>query len=176
MIQFLRQNKVAMWILTVIRVYLGWLWVQDGWEKLTTKGGFHAEGLIMGAIKQGTPVPGAKPYSYPWFLDFLKATTNHGHDASFFNFLVPWGEFLVGLGLIFGTLTLAALFFGLIMNFTYLLSGVVSVNPTYVLLSFILLMGGFNSAKIGLDFWVTPFLRKFIPFLNNDIETRKTAE
>jgi len=161
-----------MWILTIIRVYIGWLWLQDGWEKLTAKGGFHAEGLIMGALHQGTP---AKPYSYPWFVHFLNVTTNSGHDASFFNFLVPWGEFLVGLGLIFGTLTLAAAFFGLLMNFTYLLSGVVSVNPTYIVLQFLILMGGFNAAKIGLDYWLTPFLRKIIPFLKNDIEPRKMA-
>ena len=179
MIQFLRQNKVAMWILTVIRVYLGWLWLQAGWEKLTANGGFHAESIITGAIQQGTGIT-AKLYPYPWFVHFLNATTNHGHDTSFFNFIVPWGEFFVGLGLIFGTFTLAAAFFGLLMNFTFLLSGVIFVNatfanPTYIFFGIFVLIGGFNSGKIGLDYWITPFLRQSIPFLNNDIELIKNS-
>lgn len=170
MVKFLRNNIVASWILAILRVYIGWQWVTAGWEKLHTPGGFHAEGMIAGALHQGTA---AKPYAYPWFQSFLTATTNNGHDAGLFNVLVPWGELLVGLGLIFGTLTIAAAFFGLLMNFTYLLSGVVSTNPTFVLIQFLILIAGFNAAKIGLDYWVTPFLRKHIPFLNNDIKVKK---
>ena len=83
---------------------------------------------------------------------------------------MSWGELLVGLGLIFGTLTLAAAFFGLIMNFSYLGAGVVSVNPTFIVIGAMLLIGGYNSGKIGLDHWVTPYLRKNFSFLNNDIK------
>ena len=77
---------------------------------------------------------------------------------------------LVGLGLVFGTLTLAAAFFGLVMNFSYLGAGVVSVNPTFIFIGALLLIGGYNSGKIGLDRWVTPFLRDKLPFLQNDIK------
>ncbi|AYG00764.1 DoxX family membrane protein [Lactococcus allomyrinae] len=170
MIKLLRTNIVASWVLTILRIYIGWQWVEAGWEKIHTSGGFHAEGLIAGALNQGTS---EKPFAYPWFHDFLAATTNNGHNAGIFNVLVPWGELLVGLGLIFGTLTLAAAFFGLLMNFTYLLSGVVSTNPTFVVIQFLILIAGFNAAKIGLDYWITPFLRKYLPFLNNDINTRR---
>lgn len=79
--------------------------------------------------------------------------------------MVSWGELLVGLGLIFGTLTTAAAFFGLLMNFSYLLAGTVSINPTFILIQFFILVAGFNAGKIGLDYWVIPFLRKKIPFL-----------
>ncbi|MFT9470291.1 MAG: Crp/Fnr family transcriptional regulator, partial [Leuconostoc pseudomesenteroides] len=50
MIQWLRNSKIAMGILTVLRVYLGYQWTLDGWGKITAKGGFDASGLIMGAI------------------------------------------------------------------------------------------------------------------------------
>lgn len=170
MVKFLRNNKIVAYILLVLRVYIGYQWVTAGIEKITMKGGFHAEGLIMGALKQGTP---ESPYSYPWFHNFLEMATNGGHNAGIFNVLVPWGELFVGLGLIFGTLTLAAAFFGLIMNFTYLLSGVVSTNPTFILIEMIILISGYNAGKIGLDYWVTPFLRSHFSFLKNDIDLNK---
>jgi thiosulfate dehydrogenase [quinone] large subunit len=48
--------------------------------------------------------------------------------------LVPWGEFLVGLGLILGSLTTFAVLMGVVMNFSYMLSGTTSTNPQMVLI------------------------------------------
>lgn len=125
--------------------------------------------MIIGAIKNPVLTPEKTP-AFPWYDWFLNVATNHGQSTAAFSFLVSWGELLVGLGLLFGTLTLAAAFFGLVMNFSYLGAGVVSVNPTFIFIGALLLIGGYNSGKIGLDHWVTPFLRSKIPFLQNDIK------
>lgn len=162
---FLRNSRSASYMLLVLRLYLGYLWLTAGLSKLTMPGGFHAEGLISGAINQGSP---DQPFAYPWFQSFLQLMTNNGQDAGLFNFMVPWGEVFVGLGLIFGTFTLLAAFFGLVMNFTYLLSGMVSVNPTFIIIEFIILAAGSNAGKIGLDYWVMPYLRSKLPFLHNE--------
>ncbi len=77
-----------------------------------------------------------------------------------FNTIVPLGEFLVGLGLILGCLTTAAMFFGLIMNFSFFMAGTVSHIPTDLFFGAILLFAGFNAGKLGLDRWVIPFIRK----------------
>lgn len=172
MVNFLRNSRTASYILLVLRVYLGYEWLMAGVSKLTMKGGFHAEGLISGAIQQGSP---DHPFAYPWFQSFLKMMTDNGQDASVFNFLVPWGEVFVGLGLIFGTFTLAAAFFGLVMNFTYLLSGMVSVNPTFIVIEFIILVAGANAGKIGLDNWIMPYLRSKVKFLHTDTDSQKAA-
>ncbi|SFS83112.1 thiosulfate dehydrogenase [quinone] large subunit [Paenibacillus sp. 453mf] len=50
---WLRENKVAMWLLTVLRVYLGYDWMTHGWQKLTG-GGFDATGFLTGAIEKST--------------------------------------------------------------------------------------------------------------------------
>ncbi|WP_431522062.1 DoxX family membrane protein [Guptibacillus hwajinpoensis] len=81
-------------------------------------------------------------------------------NADFFNFLVPWGEFLVGMGLLLGTFTTFAALMGVIMNFAFMFSGTTSTNPMMVILGMLILIAGYNAAKIGLDHWVIPYLRK----------------
>ncbi|GJM80943.1 hypothetical protein HMSSN139_34390 [Paenibacillus sp. HMSSN-139] len=64
---FLRTNKVAMWLLTVIRVYLGYQWIEAGYHKLT--GGFDAAGFLTGAIANST---GEHPAVQGWWATFLQ--------------------------------------------------------------------------------------------------------
>jgi thiosulfate dehydrogenase [quinone] large subunit len=49
--------------------------------------------------------------------------------AGTWSYIVAFGEVLVGIGLILGALTGIAAFFGIFMNFNYLLAGTVSTNP-----------------------------------------------
>lgn len=57
MIFWLRHSKVAMWGLTILRIYLGFGWAKDGFEKLTGPKPFDASGLIMSAIKHPVTDP-----------------------------------------------------------------------------------------------------------------------
>jgi thiosulfate dehydrogenase (quinone) large subunit len=153
--KFLRENMIASVILTVLRLYLGYSWFTAGFHKLT--GGFDAAGFLKGAI--ANPVKGPDgAVVFGWYVDFLKHFALPNVDV--FNVLVPWGETLIGLGLILGCLTTAAMFFGLIMNFSFFLAGTVSHNPRDIFLGFIILTAGYNAGKIGLDRWVVPFFRK----------------
>ncbi|SEN95774.1 thiosulfate dehydrogenase [quinone] large subunit [Mesobacillus persicus] len=152
---FLRESKIAAGILTVIRLYLGYAWMTAGWGKLT--GGFDASGYLNNAV--ANPVTGPDGNAvYGWYVTFLEsfAIPNIG----LFNFIVPLGEFLVGVGLLLGCLTTAAMFFGLVMNFSFFLAGTVSHNPTDIFLGGIILFAGYNAGRYGLDRWVVPFLRK----------------
>lgn len=155
---WLRSNKYAAVILTIIRVYVGYEFISAGWEKLTGPKAFSAAGFMANAVKHPVLGPDKNPV-FPIFNSFLShfALPNVG----LFNILVPYGEFLVGLGLILGTLTTAAAFFGMMMNFMYMFSGTVSSNPWDVLLGIFVIVAGFNAGKIGGDFWVIPWLRKF---------------
>jgi thiosulfate dehydrogenase (quinone) large subunit len=153
--KLLRENKISAAILTVIRLYLGYSWFTAGFHKLT--GGFDASGFLKGAI--GNPVKGPDGNMvYSWYVNFLESFALPNSDV--FNFIVPWGETLIGLGLLLGCLTTAAMFFGLVMNFSFFLAGTVSHNPTDIFLGFIILAAGFNAGKYGLDRWVVPFIRK----------------
>ncbi|WP_043932995.1 DoxX family membrane protein [Bacillus sp. EB01] len=154
---FLRENNIVAALLAVLRVYLGYAWFTAGLGKVT--GGFDASGFIKGAI--ANPVKGPDGgVVYGWYVDFLQSVALPNIDL--FNVLVPWGELLVGLGLMLGCLTTAAMFFGLVMNFAFFFAGTISHNPTDILFGFIILAAGANAGKYGLDRWVLPYINKAV--------------
>lgn len=162
-IRWMRENKYAAAILLVLRVYLGWQWMTAGWHKL---GGFDASGFLKGAISNPVIDRGTNELVYPTFTAFLEnfALPN----AKIINVLIPYGEFLVGLGLIVGALTTTAAFFGLLMNFMFMFAGTVSTNPWFILIGMIVLVGGTNAGKFGVDYYLAPYLRKVFGKMRND--------
>ncbi|MCF8565174.1 DoxX family protein [Alicyclobacillus tolerans] len=157
---WLRSNNWAAGILTVLRIYLGWGFLTAGWEKLTGPEAFSAAGFLTNAIKKPVLVAHSTTLQYPTYHAFLQgfALPNVG----LFNFLVPWGEFLVGLGLIFGVLTTAAVFFGMLMNLMYMMAGTVSSNPWDFFIGTFIIVAGYNAGRYGGDYWVIPWVRKHI--------------
>ncbi len=159
MLEYFKGPKGS-WIWLVIRLYLGYEWLTAGWHKLT--GGFDASGFLKGAIAKAVPASeGAKPVVQGWWAAFLEkfALPNVG----LFNFLVPVGEFLVGLALILGFATIFAATMGMVMNFAFLLSGTISSNPNLLILEFILVaLGGAYAGYIGVDYWFRPIWRSFL--------------
>lgn len=157
MMNWLRTNLYASGMLVVLRVYIGYQWLASGFGKITN--GFDTSGF-MGFIVANPVKDATGGIAYPLYNGFIEnfALPN----ANIFNVLVPWGELLVGLGLILGTLTTAAAFFGLLMNFTYLLGGTISTNPTFIFIGFIILVAGANAGRFGGDRWVLPWLRQNI--------------
>ncbi|MCM3693676.1 DoxX family membrane protein [Neobacillus niacini] len=155
---FLRENKISAAILTVIRLYLGYSWFTAGLGKLQS-GAFDASGFLANAVKNPVKGPDGNMV-YSWYVNFLESFALPNIDV--FNTIVPWGETLIGLGLLLGCLTTTAMFFGLVMNFSFFLAGTVSHNPTDIFLGFIILTAGYNAGRIGLDRWVVPFLRKTV--------------
>ncbi|TCI34529.1 MULTISPECIES: DoxX family membrane protein [unclassified Exiguobacterium] len=150
--KFWQNHNIATGILTVLRIWLGYQWLTAGWGKIT--GGFGSGGYLQNAASLAT---GDHPAVAGWWATFLEnfAIPN----AALFDILIPYGEFLVGLGLLLGALTRSAAFFGLVMNMAFLLSGTVSTNPTMLIVSVLILVAGYNAGKIGVD---GLFLRRFV--------------
>lgn len=155
-IQFLRENRYASYLLPLLRLYLGWQWLNAGWGKISS-GNFDASGFLYGAVEK---MSDEHPAVQPWWGGFLNEVALP--NVELFNVLVPWGEFLVGLGLILGIFTSFSVLMGLTMNFAYLFSGTTSTNPQMVLIGMFVLVAGMNAGKIGLDRWVVPYLRKVL--------------
>ncbi len=152
-------QAAAIW--TVLRIWLGIQWIEAGWHKLAD--GFDAGGFLQGAIAQAG---GDHPAVQGWYAGFLEhfALPNVG----LFNVLIPWGELLVGAGLVLGAATIPALIAGAFMNLNFLLAGTVSTNPILYTAAVLLLFAGGAAYYWGAD-------RIMIPYFKNMAKKKKTA-
>ncbi|MFS0863113.1 DoxX family membrane protein [Fredinandcohnia sp. 179-A 10B2 NHS] len=161
---FLKGPKMAV-IWTVLRIWLGIQWIEAGWHKIAD--GFDAGGFLQGALAKAT---GDHPAVQGWYATFLEGFAVP--NIELFNVLIPWGEVLVGLGLILGAATIPALIAGAFMNLNFLLAGTVSTNPILFTVAVILLFAGAASYYYGVDRFAIPYLTKYI----NDKKGTKTAK
>ncbi|WP_342044936.1 DoxX family protein [Bacillus sp. OTU530] len=153
-INFLRRDKRISILLAVLRVYVGYTWLVAGWGKIAG-GNFDASGFLQGAVAKAT---GEHPLVQGWWAVFLKNVAIPNVDV--FNTLIPYGEFLVGTGLLIGCFTKTAVFFGMMMNFSYMFSGTTSTNPQLALLSVFILVSAMNAGRYGADGMIMPILKE----------------
>ncbi|WP_027417915.1 DoxX family membrane protein [Aneurinibacillus terranovensis] len=166
LVKWLRTNRIASGILTVLRLWLGYTWITSGFEKLTR--GFQAEGFLKGALTKTT---GAHADVQGWWGSFIQGFALP--HAKLFDVLIPWAEFLIGLALILGLLTTFAALMGIIMNYAFLFSGTTSINPQLVLIATFILVAGRNAGFFGLDYFAMPLVDKW---LHRDNELRLFRE
>ncbi|MFP3125303.1 DoxX family protein [Ectobacillus funiculus] len=145
---FLKKNKKMAWFLAIVRFFLGIVWFRHGFEKISNKS-FDASVFLKDAIAKTS---GTDPVVQDWWAFIAKYFFLPNVDI--LNYLVPIGEFFVGLGLMTGAFTRPALCFALIMNFSYLLSGSMNINPQMILWSWLLLSARENAGRVGADGWI----------------------
>jgi len=153
----LLSHPLAAWLWLPIRVWLGWQWLNAGWEKFNNPAwlqtGAGLKGFLMGATKLSAT--GTSAIHYAWYASFLKLLISSGAYVAMAK-IVTIGEMLVGIALILGMFTGFAAFFGGFMNFNYLMAGTVSVNPLFLVLSVTLLLAWKVSGYIGVDYFLVP--------------------
>ncbi|WP_127530357.1 DoxX family protein [Paenibacillus kobensis] len=154
--RFFKQNVWAAVAITLLRIYVGWTWLTHGFDKL--KDGFDATGFLNNAINKPVVDKATSEVLFPNYTYFIEhfALPN----VKVINFLIPLGEFLIGLGILVGGLTLTAAFFGMLLNFLFMFAGTVSTNPWLLLLGFVIFTAGTNAERFGLDAFLLPLLRK----------------
>ena len=150
------------WLL--VRVYVGWAWLDAGWHKVIDTGAktnyvIDGQGILafwnrIAAI----PAPPAKPtITYDWYRTYIQFMIDN-HWEGFFGKVIAYGEVAVGLGLIFGAFTGVAAVAGAFMNLNFMLAGSSSTNPVLLLLGFLLVLAWKTSGYIGLDRYLLPIL------------------
>jgi thiosulfate dehydrogenase [quinone] large subunit len=154
---WMRDKRFASWWLAP-RLALGYLWLHAGWDKLNNPA-WHDGSAILGYWQRAVTVPpGGRPVvAFDWYADFLKYMIDNGWNA-WFQYVITWGEILVGVGLILGALTAIAAFFGMLMNLTFLLAGTTSTNPIMLLIALSLILGWAVCGWYGLDRFIFPLL------------------
>jgi thiosulfate dehydrogenase [quinone] large subunit len=147
------------WIWLLLRLYLGWQWLEHGLDKWNNpawtgdNAGAAITGFVSGALQKTTGEHPDVSGWYAWFLNNLVLPY-----PVFWSYLVVAGETLVGIALILGLFTGIAAFFGGLMNASYLLAGTVSSNPTMFIIAILLVLAWKTAGWLGLDRWVLPAL------------------
>ncbi len=154
-LQFLTRSRIMGVGWSAMRIWLGVMWIQAGVAKL-----WGAENPAFlhhnGAGVAGFAAHGAAAYS--WWGSFLHSFVVP--NSGWIGILVSLAEFLVGIGLAIGFLTPAAAFGGLLLNFTYVMSGTASVNAFYALFAVVILATWRTSGMIGVDGIVSGYLQR----------------
>jgi thiosulfate dehydrogenase (quinone) large subunit len=147
------------WVWLILRVWVGWHWLESGWGKLHNAAwtGASAGGALSGFVNGAlTKTGGAHPDVQAWYAWFLQHVVLP--NATPWSYLVSWGEFLVGVALILGIFTGIAAIFGSFMNLNYLLAGTVSINPILFVPAIFIIMAWKTAGWWGLDRWLLPAL------------------
>ncbi len=158
-----KAHSLSAWFVLSLRLMMGYAFLYAGWEKLTAAEAFDASGyLLFAAGTNGNPLQGMFVWmgQTEWFLAFV-------------NVGVPWGELLIGLGLIVGAAVRLAAFFGALMMLMFYFGnwsvehGLINGDFAYMLV--FLAVAAFGAGRIlGLDGWIeqyevggTPLIEKY---------------
>ncbi|WP_435345678.1 DoxX family protein [Haloarchaeobius sp. HRN-SO-5] len=146
-----KAHSLSAWFVLALRLMMGYAFLYAGWDKVTA-GGWTANGYIENvAAANGNPLEGmfAAMAASPVFMDFV-------------NVAVPWGEFLIGLGLIVGALVRLAAFFGAFMMLMFYFGnwGVEHgfINGDFAYMLVFLAIAAFGAGRIlGLDAYIEQY-------------------
>jgi thiosulfate dehydrogenase [quinone] large subunit len=159
--KFLFSNTKAAWLWLLVRLYVGYAWIEAGLHKVQDPAwGFGDGAAILAYWQRAVAVPAApaRPaITYDWFRSFLQLLIDTGAHT-WMGGLVAYGELLVGVGLILGGLVGIAAFFGALMNMNFMLAGSASTNPVLFFLAIGLILAWKVAGYHGLDRVLLPVL------------------
>jgi thiosulfate dehydrogenase [quinone] large subunit len=153
--RFLFADTRFSWFWLIVRLYVGWQWLEAGWGKLNSplwvgaQAGVGVKGFLTGSLQKAA---GSHPDVSGWYAAFIQNFAIP--HAVLFSYLVTYGEVAVGLLLILGLFTGIAAFVGTFMNLNYLFAGAVSINPLLLLLQLFLILAWRIAGWLGLDRWI----------------------
>ncbi len=154
--QYLFNDTRMAWIWLIVRLYVGWEWLEAGWHKLGDPAWVQTGAAILGFWKRAAAVPDApaKPLgTFDWYRSFLQLLIDSG-SQTWFGKAIAAGEFLVGIALIVGAFVGIAAVFGAFMNFNFMLAGSASTNPPLFLLTILLVLAWKTAGYYGVDRWL----------------------
>lgn len=147
------------WLFTVIRVYLGWQWLEAGLHKVEDPKWVQTGEALRGFWTRAVAVPaeGRPPIAFNWYRDFLQLLIDT-ESHTWFAKLIAYGEVLIGIGLIVGAFVGIAAFFGGFLNWNFLMAGTASTNGMLFALTVLLMLGWKVAGYYGFDYYLLPYL------------------
>jgi thiosulfate dehydrogenase [quinone] large subunit len=153
-------STAAAWFWLIVRLYVGYEWLEAGLHKLSDPKWTVDGTALLGYWKAAVAVPAAPAkaaITYDWFRGFLQVLID-SNSSVWFAKLIVFGELAIGVGLIVGAFVGVAAFFGALMNMNFMLAGSASTNPVLFFLAVGLMLAWKVAGYYGLDRYLLPFL------------------
>mgnify|MGYP006283780947 CR=1 FL=1 len=157
--QILFSDKRAAWFWFVVRVWLGWQWIQAAQHKVTSAAwvgnGAALKGFWSGAVQ--VPESGRPSIAFDWYRSFIQFMLDI-EAYTWFGKLVAYGEMIVGVALVLGAFTGFAAFFSGFMNWNFMMAGSASTNPVLFTAAVGLILAWKVAGRIGADYFLLRWL------------------
>jgi thiosulfate dehydrogenase [quinone] large subunit len=160
---WLFRSKAAGGIWLVARLWLGYEWLNAGYQKMFgaekaafwNGGGAAVKGFATAGVTGSASGKGGA--SYGWFAGFLHNFVVP--NASWIAKLITVSEVAIGVLLILGLFSGAAAIAGLGLNLIYMFSGSAGVNPAFAVVALLLVLAWRNAGYFGADRVAIPMVR-----------------
>lgn len=142
--------------LAFLRIFLGFMWLSSGLEKVRNGWLVAGDKLVAGA---STSPIGPNPVE--WYVSFMEAVVFP--NALLFQIMITLGELALAVSLIFGIFSVFGALGSLFMTINFFLSGFYPQNPElpWYLIASLTCVGG-SSRSLGLDYYIYPWLKKLV--------------
>lgn len=144
---------------TIIRVLLGFAWLDAGLHKVSDAGWMVTGESLLGFWTRAVAIPeqGRPPISFDWYRSFLQGMIDAG-SYTWFAKLIAVGEVLVGVALIVGAFVGIAAFFAALMNWNFIMAGSASTNGLLLVGAIVLILAWKVAGYYGADYFLLPRL------------------
>jgi len=149
-------DKRWAWAWLVVRVYLGWTWLNSGWGKLANAGWTETGAALKSFWERAVAIPAApaRPaITFDWYRSFLQGLLDI-QAYTWFSKVIVASELLLGVLLILGIYSGFAALAGGFLNWNFMMAGTASVNPVMLPLSLGVLLAWKIAGYWGLDRWL----------------------
>jgi thiosulfate dehydrogenase [quinone] large subunit len=156
---FLFSNTLMSWFWLIVRVWVGYKWIDAAAHKVTDPAWVQTGAALKGFWERAVIIPekGRPAITFDWYRDFIQYLLST-ESYTWFAKLVAYGELLIGVALVVGAFVGIAAFFGALMNWNFLMAGTVSTNPVLLMLGIFLILAWKIAGYYGLDRYLLPVM------------------
>ena len=147
------------WLFAILRVYVGWQWVEAGLHKVAdpkwVQTGEALQGFWLNAVKISDT--GRVTVAFDWYRSFLQFMLDT-NAYTWFAKLVAYGELVLGIALIVGAFVGVAAFLTGFMNWNFIMAGSASTNGMLFALSVLLILAWKVAGYYGVDYYLLRYV------------------
>ncbi|MEZ4728732.1 MAG: DoxX family membrane protein [Caldilineaceae bacterium] len=157
--RFLFADTRAAWFWLLVRVWLGWEWIDASLHKINNPAWVQTGEAVKGFWTNAVAIPevGRPPITFEWYRSFIQLLLDN-EAYTYMGPLIAYGELLIGIGLILGAFTAIAAFFGALLNWNFMMAGTASSNPLLFVLAVGLILAWKVAGYVGADYYLLRFL------------------